>query len=64
METNKTREELIQKSIDTMTDIRCLSSGKCQETEGFKGTIHEGLDMCEDGCVWFHVNRRNPNNKE
>lgn len=31
----------------------CRKARKCQETEGFKGTEHEGVDVCEDGCVWF-----------
>lgn len=31
---------------------KCYLTKKCQETEGFKGTEHEGVDMCEDGCVW------------
>ncbi len=26
-------------------------SEKCQETESFKGTEHEGVNVCEDGCV-------------
>lgn len=29
----------------------CWKTKVCQETESFKGTEHEGLDMCEDGCV-------------
>lgn len=24
---------------------------KCQETEGFIGTEHEGVSVCDDGCV-------------
>ena len=34
---------------DWVTHSKCSKS--CAETEGFKGTEHEGLDMCEDGCV-------------
>lgn len=30
----------------------CKRTKLCQETEGFKGTEHEGVDVCEDGCVW------------
>lgn len=30
---------------------RCVKTGVCQETESFKGTEHEGVDVCEDGCV-------------
>jgi hypothetical protein len=46
-------DELEKKSHETWTHVECLKTGKCQETEGFKGTEHEGLDMCEDGCVWY-----------
>jgi hypothetical protein len=31
---------------------KCIATNICQETESFKGTEHEGVDMCEDGCVW------------
>lgn len=34
-----------------LTHPSCAEKNICQETEGFKGTEHEGLDMCEDGCV-------------
>jgi len=36
---------------DWKPNHKCAETGICQETEGFKGTEHEGLDMCEDGCV-------------
>jgi hypothetical protein len=35
-----------------MPHKKCSATGVCQETEGFKGTEHEGIDVCEDGCVW------------
>jgi len=38
--------------IDWIPDAKCIGTGICQETEGFKGTEHEGVDVCEDGCVW------------
>ena len=50
---------LYKKLKDTMNDNfewshpKCKATGKCQETESFKGTEHEGVNMCEDGCVWF-----------
>lgn len=25
---------------------------KCRETKGFEGTQHEGVFLCEDGCVF------------
>jgi hypothetical protein len=34
------------------THPKCKETKKCQETESFKGTEHEGVDVCEDGCVW------------
>lgn len=43
---------------DTLTHPECLRTGICQETEGFKGGPHEGLDMCEDGCVWFQPKKK------
>lgn len=43
---------------DLMVHDKCYLSGKCQETEGFKGTKHEGVDMCEDGCVWFNPRKK------
>lgn len=33
------------------THPKCLLTKVCQETEGFKGTKHEGVHVCEDGCV-------------
>lgn len=41
------------------THKECLRTGKCQETEGFKGTEHEGTDVCEDGCVWWKPENKN-----
>jgi len=32
---------------------KCKETGLCQETEGFKGTEHEGVDVCNDDCVHF-----------
>lgn len=40
-------EDLFNKEI---WQIGC-NGGVCLETEGFKGTEHEGTDVCEDGCV-------------
>jgi hypothetical protein len=31
---------------------KCINTKMCQETGGFKGTEHEGTDVCEDGCIW------------
>lgn len=45
---------LEKRSRATLTHIECLRAQKCQETEGFKGTEHEGVDVCEDGCVWYN----------
>ena len=42
---------LVECEEDYLSNPKCVSTGKCQETEGFKGTEHEGVDMCEDGCV-------------
>lgn len=42
---------LLQCEEDWRNEPLCESTGKCQETEGFKGTEHEGIDVCEDGCV-------------
>lgn len=50
--------DLEKESKKRLTHIECLRSNKCQETEGFKGTKHEGLDMCEDGCVWFQPQKK------
>jgi hypothetical protein len=50
-----------KKSESTQTHVKCLRTKKCQETEGFAGTEHEGLDMCEDGCVWYVAFSRNKN---
>ena len=36
----------------------CIKAGKCLETESFKNTPHEGLDLCTDGCV-----QENPHHK-
>jgi len=36
-----------------LSPTKCHEIGKCLETESFKGTEHEGIDMCEDGCVAF-----------
>jgi hypothetical protein len=44
---------VIKNSIETQTHPKCLATKQCQETEGFKGTEHEGVDVCEDGCVWY-----------
>jgi len=38
--------------IDWIPNGKCIGTGICQETESFKGTEHEGVDVCEDGCVW------------
>lgn len=46
-------ETLEEKSKRTLTHIDCLTSKICKETESFKGTEHEGVDVCEDGCVWY-----------
>lgn len=51
-------KRLETKSHKTLTDVRCLQTGKCQETEGFKGGPHEGLDMCEDGCMWYNPKKK------
>lgn len=45
-------------SHETLMDLQCLLTGKCQETEGFKGTPHEGVDVCEDGCVWYNPRKK------
>ena len=37
---------------DHVPHKKCIETEICQETEGFKGTEHEGVDVCEDGCVW------------
>lgn len=54
----KKKKTLLQRSEETLTHVKCLRTKKCQETEGFKGTEHEGVDMCEDGCVWFKPTRK------
>ncbi len=60
--------DLVNQSHNTLTHMKCLISGKCQETEGFKGTEHEGLDMCEDGCVLYdprtHPDYKSPRDGE
>lgn len=45
------------------TDIKwihpdCKRTKICQETEGFKGTEHEGVNVCEDGCVWANMKKK------
>ena len=47
-------QDLVLSARKTFTHIECIKSGECQETKGFKGTEHEGVDVCEDGCVWFN----------
>lgn len=42
---------LLECEGDHLPNEKCVSTGVCQETEGFKGTEHEGVDVCEDGCV-------------
>lgn len=51
-------KRLERQSHRTLTHIECLKTQKCQETEGFKGTEHEGVDVCEDGCVWYQPKKR------
>lgn len=36
----------------------CTKETGCRETNSFKGTEHEGVDMCEDGCVWENIEAR------
>lgn len=36
---------------DWEDDIMCVAKKECQETKSFEGTEHEGIDVCEDGCV-------------
>jgi len=52
---DKEQHQLEIKSKETLTHVACLKSGICQETEGFKGTKYEGVDVCEDGCVWYQT---------
>lgn len=44
-----------KKSEQTLTHWKCLRTKVCQETDGFRGTKHEGLYMCKDGCVWYQA---------
>lgn len=45
--------ELIAKKVDKyLIHPKCIMTKVCQETESFKGTPNEGVDMCTDGCVW------------
>ena len=44
--------------IEDMIHPDCKSTGKCQETEGLKGTPHEGISVCDDGCVWYNPNEQ------
>lgn len=52
-------DDLEKASDETLTHPECLRTGMCQETEGFKGTEHEGVDVCEDGCVWYKPKKMN-----
>ncbi len=37
--------------VERIWDEPC-GNHECRETAGFKGTEHEGTDVCEDGCLW------------
>lgn len=51
-----TPEQIIQslqpiESIEPETEWHSDCNEVCKETESFKGTEHEGVNVCEDGCV-------------
>jgi len=46
-----TRGQKIKKSKIEWIHPECALHGICQETDSFKGTVHEGVNVCEDGCV-------------
>lgn len=51
---NKTNTDgYTEECDDKLVHPTCLRTNTCQETEGFKGTEHEGVDVCEDGCAWY-----------
>lgn len=43
---------------DDFVHPKCKETGVCQETEGFKGTEYEGINVCEDGCVWYKPEKK------
>lgn len=46
------------------THHECLVGNCCKETEGFKGTEYEGVDVCEDGCVWYKPKNKRAEGKD
>jgi hypothetical protein len=42
-------------SVKTKTHWKCIRTKWCQEADGFKGTVHEGVNVCEGGCAWYQA---------